>query len=273
MNNELELMEVSPTLQTSVALAERGPAAMTASQSPQSHTDVLFMAMQRGFSPEQISQMMDLRDREEAHLAKKAFNEGFSGFRGENIIIPKTKEVDRGKAGTFVQAEYHVAANLLSPALSRHGFSFRHDQKFGSRKWVTDGVESDVPWVYVTCYLEHRAGHSEKLELEGPPGDLSANTPTQNMQVTASYLKRQSLLAITGTATGGEDDENKLRGKSSDSDEVDPALQKGRDASMESTAALTAWWGSLNNKQRGAWQKEFGQMRKAAGEADQRAAK
>ena len=48
-------------------------------------------------------------------------------------------------------------------------------------------------------------------ELEGPPGELSVNTPTQNMQTTASYLKRQSLLAITGTATGGEDDEAKMR--------------------------------------------------------------
>lgn len=259
--SELELMEVTPTAQTAAkagAIAERSAS-----------DDVLFTAMQRGYTPAEISQMMDLRDRQEAHVAKKAFHEDFAGFRGENIIIPKTKEVDRGRGGSFIQAEYHVAANMLSPALSRHGFSFRHDQKFGSRKWVTEGVESDVPWVYVTCYLEHRAGHAEKLELEGPPGDLTVNTPTQNMQVTASYLKRQSLLAITGTAAGGEDDENKLRRRGNDDGgEVDPVLQKGRDAAMEGADSLTDWWASLNAKQRGAWSKEFGQLRKDAAAVD-----
>lgn len=270
MSQELELMEIAPTAQTT-ALAQGAGALSECSQSAvaqHSHDELMFMAMQRGFTPEQISQMMDLRDRQEAYLAKKAFQESFAAFRGENIIVPRTKEVDRGRGGSFVQAEYHVASNLLSPALSRHGFSFRHDQKFGSRKWTTDGVENDVPWVWVTCYLEHRAGHTEKLELEGPPGDLSVNTPTQNMQVTASYLKRQSLLAITGTATGGEDDENKMRGGDQAEQGVDPMLQAGRDAALEGTAALTAWWGSLNNRQRSAWQKEFGALRKAAQEVD-----
>lgn len=251
-----------------LALAEQPTAAQRViAVAPSQADDILFTALQRGFTAEQIGQLMDLRDRQEAHVAEKAFRDHFAAFRGENIIVPKTKEVDRKGGGSFTQAEYHVAANLLSPALSRHGFGFRHDQKFGSRKWATDGIESDIPWVWVTCYLEHRAGHSEKLELEGPPGDMSVNTPTQNMQVTASYLKRQSLLAITGTATGGEDDENKMRGNM---DEADPVLREGRDASMKSTAALTKWWGTLDNKQRTKWSKEFGAMRKVAAEADAR---
>lgn len=253
-------------------LEQPGEAPRALATTPQSHDDVLFMAMQRGFTPEQISQMMDLRDRQDRHVAEKAFRDNFAAFRGENIIIPKTKAVDRGRGGSFVQAEYHVAANLLSPALSRHGFGFRHDQKFGSRKWTTDGVENDVPWVYVTCYLEHRAGHSERLDLEGPPGDLTVNSPTQNMQVTASYLKRQSLLAITGTATGGEDDENKMgKHTSAETDDADdPALQAGRGASMLGMAQLTAWWSKLDSKQRAKWSKEFGGMRKVASEADAR---
>lgn len=258
----IEMMELEPVT----------PPACAVVATSQTHDDVLFMAMQRGFTPEQISQMMDLRDRNDRHVAEKAFRENFAAFRGENIIIPKTKDVDRGRGGSFTQAEYHVAASLLSPALSRHGFGFRHDQKFGLRRWMTDGVENDIGWVWVTCYLEHRAGHSEKLELEGPPGDLTVNSPTQNMQVTASYLKRQSLLAITGTATGGEDDENKHRGQAGDeSDEEETAiLQAGRDASMLGSKQLTAWWGTLGPKQRSKWQKDFGFMRKAASEADSR---
>lgn len=248
------------------AVVARPTTAVTASD------DFMLAAMGRGFTPEQIGQMMDLRDRQARFVNEKLFREAFAAFRGENIIVPKTKGVDRGKAGSFVQAEYHVAANLLSPALSRHGFGFRHDQKFGTRRVMTEGVESDIGWVWVTCFLEHRAGHTEKLELEGPQGDLSANTPTQNMQATASYLKRQALLAITGTATGGEDDENGMRGKSAGkADEREPdesLLQAGRDASMKGMKALTAWWGALTAKQRSELNSDFAGLRRAATSVD-----
>ncbi len=260
MIETIELLGTEPVAQPRYAVAPQG-----------GPDDFMVTAMQRGFTAEQIGQLMDLRDRQDRHVAEKAFRDGFAAFRGENIIVPKTKEVDRGRGGSFVQAEYHVAAGLLSPALSRHGFSFRHDQKFGLRRCMTDGVENDIGWVWVTCYLEHRAGHAEKLELEGPPGDLSVNTPTQNMQVTASYLKRQSLLAITGTATGGEDDENKMRDRAAERSDADESLlQAGRDASMEGMKALTAWWGGLTTKQRGEHQKEFAALRRVAKQADER---
>lgn len=277
-------------------LAER-PTALPLVQKPQQiaapagrQLSVVEYAMQNGASAADVRALVELqiqmdnhklamlkqqdeRDREERNrLAVLAFRRDFAAFRGENIIVPKSKEVDRGKAGAFMQAEYHTAANLLSPALSKHGFSFRHKPVFGSKPWTTDGVLNDVPWVYVTCYLEHRDGHSETIDLEGPPGDATANTPVQNMQVTASYLKRQSLLAITGTATGGEDDEGAMRRRKSggaDETSVDEALiDKGRSASMEGMAALTSWWGALTARQRSELNKEFPAMRRAAQEAD-----
>jgi hypothetical protein len=253
-------------------------------------------AIQQGATTEQLERMLDLQVRADNHQlelmrarrifdqedrardAKAAFLRDLSAFRGENIVIPKAKYVDRGRAGSFMQAEYGTAATMLSPALAKHGFSFRHDMKFGSKRWMTEGVESDTPWVYVTCFLEHRDGHSDRLDLDGPPGDMTANTPVQNMQVTASYLKRQSLLAITGTATQDEDDENKLRGKAANtgqsSEEAaanEALLTAGRDAAMQGMTALTAWWGGLTAKQRGAFTAEFGAMRRCAAEADKAA--
>jgi len=233
---------------------------------------MMLTALGRGASMADLKEMMALQKEWEANEARKAFREDFAAFRGENVIIPKTKHVDRGRGGSFDQAEYDVVCRRLSPALSRHGFGFRHDQRFGLRRMMAEGVESDVGWVWVTCYLEHRKGHTEKLELEGPPGDLSVNTPTQNMQTTASYLKRQGLLAITGTATGGEDDEARMRGSRppvEDADDEDDALiQAGHDAAMNGLKALTAWWGGLDNKQRTRLNEEFGRMRKAATAAD-----
>lgn len=216
---------------------------------------------------------MDLRYREqheterlrESMLASKR---DFAAFRGENVIIPKSKQVDRGKAGSFMQAEFDAVCRLLSPALSQHGFSFRHDQRFGA-------MEGSGPWVWVTCFLEHRDGHTEKLELEGPPGDLHANTPVQNMQATASYLKRVSLLAITGTATGGEDDENRMHKRSAGCDDQAAGRSEeagladaGEAAAMEGMVALTAWWQGLTAKQRSVMNAQFGSLRKAASAAD-----
>lgn len=190
---QIDLVDVQPT---ALALQNNSPAAF------------MLQALAQGATLEQLEKMMELQERWERREAEKAYSEAFAAFRGHNITAPKSKFVDRGKAGSFQQADYEDICKRISPALSEHGLSFSHDQKFGSRKWTTDGVENDVPWVYVTCILAHKLGHSVKLELDGPPGDLSANTAVQNMQVTASYLKRQSLLSITGTATGGEDSED-----------------------------------------------------------------
>lgn len=250
--------------------------------------DLLRVAMDSGDKDiERLERLMamderyrDAQERERQRAAVLAFRRDFAAFRGENVIIPKTKDVDRGKAGSFVQAEYDRVCGMLSPALSRHGFGFRHDQKFGVCRRMFDGAESDVPWVWVTCYLEHRDGHSEKLELEGPPGDLTANTPVQNMQVTASYLKRQSLLAITGTATGGEDNEasmggakNKEGGKpEASAGAAEALLDAGRAASMEGMAKLTQWWGTLTPRQQKDMGRDFISMRKAARAADAGAA-
>lgn len=156
----------------------------------------------------------ELQEQDRNRDAMLAFREDFARFTGENVIIPKTRHVERGKAGSFEQAEYDRVCGMLSPALSKHGFGYRHDPKFTSRKWTgDDGIERDIPWVVVTCFLEHRKGHAETVTLEGPPGELTANTPVQNMQTTATYCKRQSLLAVTGTPTGGEDNEADMRNR------------------------------------------------------------
>lgn len=228
----------------------------------------------------------DAEDRGQAQ--ELAFRRDFAAFRGENIVVPKSKYVDRGSAGSFMQAEYSEVADRLSPALSKHGFGFRHDMVFGAKRWMTGGVESDVAWVYVTCFLEHREGHTESLALEGPPGELSANTPVQNMQATGSYLKRQSLLAITGTATGGEDDEAGMAGKfkarrpdpdskvAAESSAAQQAAERERAALIEAgqewstkgLKELTAWWGALKPQQRNGLMPQFAGWRKAAQQFD-----
>ncbi len=258
---------------------------------------VIEYAARSGATPEQLQTMLELQVRADNHqlelmrekrrmdeedrkaAALLAFRRDFATFRGKNIVIAKEKHVDRGRAGSFNQAEYHAIAQQISPALSECGFSFRHDQRFGTKIWPTaENPGETIPWVTVTCFLEHRDGHFETLELEGPMGDQSANTDVQNMQLTASYLKRQSLLAITGTATGGEDDENGMRKNNAQNvgayqAQDEELLLAGRNAAMSGMAALTEWWGKLDRNQQKAMNSDFGSMRKAAAMADKGGAK
>jgi hypothetical protein len=264
---------------------------------PQRPLTVIEAAIRSGASPDQLQSLLELQVRADNHqlemmrekrrmdeedrkaAALLAFRRDFAAFRGENIVVAKSKHVDRGRAGSFMQAEYHAIAQLLSPALSRHGFGFRHDQKFGPKPWpLADNPGNVVGWVWVTCFLEHKDGHVETLELEGPEGDQSANTPVQNMQLTASYLKRQSLLAITGTATGGEDDEAAMRGRRRTEQQGDAGAQQGPDealldagraAALNGMAALNKWWASLNPRQQKDMGTDFGPMRKAARQVDE----
>lgn len=257
----------APALRNAGEIAPQSAAVITPA-------DLLRIAMDSGDKDiERLERLMAMderyresQERDRQRQSVLAFRRDFAAFRGENVIIPKSKHVDRGRAGSFYQAEYDQVCARLSVALSKHGFSFRHDQKFG--------VNEGAGWVWVTCFLEHRDGHAESLTLEGPPGDLSANTPVQNMQATASYLKRQSLLAITGTATSGEDDEGKLRGQGGAAnadagpDPLEALRDAGRDAAMSGMASLTKWWGGLNARQRSDMNSEFGALRKAARAAD-----
>ena len=173
MNNVIDAppQAAAQQAQAGTALAQQPQGAiMGAGHSiPQQPLSVIEQAIRTGANADQLERLLQLQvaadnhrldlmreqrrmaEEDRAKAAKAAFLRDLSAFRGENIIIPKSRFVDRGRAGSFMQAEYGTAAAMLSPALSKHGFSFRHDMKFGSKRWMTEGVESDAPWVYVTC--------------------------------------------------------------------------------------------------------------------------
>lgn len=253
------------------------------------------MALQRDMDNHQLVLMREKRamDEEDRKLAAKlAFDAAMSKLRGHNVIIPKTKEVVQtarggGPGPRFWQSEYDVVCQMLSPALADCGLGFRHDMQFGQREWKADGSNPDIPagtlifipWVTVTCHLTHRDGHTESLTLEGPPDSSGSKNPLQEMQSSASYLKRQSLLAITGTATGGEDNENGMGAKlpkaqrrepDADSQVVLDALREvGHEKATQGVKVLTGWWASLQEAQRKLLTPEFGAMLQAARQFDQ----
>lgn len=249
-----EILDLEPVERSEPATQERLPA--LAENSPAA---MMLVAQRQGASLEQIEKMLDLQERWERREAEKAFNAAFAAFRGEDLQVIK----DRGRTSGPLQgqkyATLHAFVKATKEALSKHGLGIRWD------------VTKDQPeWIEVTCILKHAQGHSETVAMGGPPDTGPARNIMQARHSTISYLERYTLKAICGLAEQDDDDDG--AGGASDKSEPDADMTTGRDAAMQGMEALTKWWGALDARKRTALQKEFGNLRRAAQEAD-RAAK
>jgi len=226
-----------------------------ADASPMGH---MLAAMKQGASLEDVRQMMALQREWEAGEARKAYNVAFSKFKAEAVRIVKNRRVDAGPLAGKSYAELHSVVDALTPALSMHGLS---------ASWKLTKDERD--WMEVTCYLRHVQGHEETVSMGGPPDSGGAKNKIQERASTKSYLERYTLKAICGVAEGGDDNDGGTPKQAEEVTEADAeVIQAGRNAAMEGMKPLTAWWGKLDAKTRGKLSKEFGQMRRAAQEAD-----
>jgi len=266
----IEIKPPSPANVVPLTQTAKGPAPSLAL----SPAALLEIAMQQNDKDlDRLERLLKMAQEWRAEEARVAFNQAMAQFKALNIVVPKTKMVkqkarDGGPGPQFAQSELHVVAGLLQPALSGCGLSHRFDVKFEGT-----GVNR---WISVTCILQHELGHAETITLGGPADTGGSKNPLQEMQSTSTFLQRHALLAITGTAQAGMDNDGRgARGYDEDADaeahaeEDAPLLQKGRDAAMSGMDALNAWWKGLSDPQRTRLTPEFGPMRVAARKADQ----
>lgn len=254
----LELEPVASTLpatqqQQSLALASNSPAAM------------MLMAMERGASLEQVEKMMDLQERFERREAEKAFFAALSGLRSEAIEVVKRKRVFfTSQKGTtdYRHAELSDVIEAAQPAMAKHGLSHRWDVKQEGKR------------ITVTCIVSHAMGHSITVALTADPDETGNKNSIQQVASTITYLERHTLKAALGLSEKGDDsDGNAGRKQGSQSGQQQAApdealLQAGRNASLNGSAALTAWWGNLTEPQRKTMTPEFKSLRAAAREVD-----
>lgn len=151
-------------------------------------------ALEMGVSAEILQQMMDLRDREEATRARKAFNEAFAAFKAEAITVVRNRKVTDGPLRGRSYAELVSFVEAATPALSKHGLS---------ASW--DITRDDKDWIEVTCTIEHILGGKKQVSLGGPPDAGGAKNPLQARISTVTYLERATFKAACGLAEQGDD--------------------------------------------------------------------
>jgi len=197
--------------------------------------DLLRIALESGADLDRLERLMDLQAKWEAGEARKAFVQAMTEFKAEPLEIFKRKSVGyTTKDGAFVgykHAELSDVADVVVPAMARHGLSHRWDVKQEPKK------------ITVTCTITHKAGHSESVTMDAAPDDSGKKNGIQQVASAVTYLQRYTLLASTGLATKSEhDDDGAGAGdntpKGPDAEAFEEMLDGFRAAAMNGSAAL-----------------------------------
>lgn len=148
---------------------------------------------------ERLMNMQMVWDKENA---RKAFLEAMAQFRANAPELNKNCTVafaakNGGAATNYKHADLEAVSIPIGRVMGPLGLSFRFD------------VKQEGPRVFVTTILQHSGGHSEQLTLNGAPDDSGNKNAIQQVGSTITYLERYGLLAITGMAVKGQDDDGR----------------------------------------------------------------
>ncbi|HLP31639.1 MAG TPA: ERF family protein [Geothrix sp.] len=188
------VIEGTSALQT---LPAREPMPLSALSSDPTQR-LLEMAIQSGASMDMLERLMALQERKEKEDARKAFAAAMAAFKSNPPRLTKNCLVDftsqKGRTH-YRHADLEEVATPIAQAMAPHGLSFR---------WSTKQQNNRI---FVTTILEHCMGHREELTLEGSPDESGNKNNIQAVGSTITYLERYGLLAITGMAVKGQDND------------------------------------------------------------------
>lgn len=167
---------------------------------PSNPMEMLALAAHRGVDMEQLRMFMDLNDRHEKAVAKKAYMEALAAFK------KNPPKVIKDLTNTQYKSKYASLGNLVNTvnqALGEHGLNAR---------WSL-AQEGNV--IKVACILSHTLGHSESVDLQSVPDSSGSKNPLQQIKSTITYLEGATFQAITGIVASneGDDDGNGSGGK------------------------------------------------------------
>ena len=167
---------------------------------PPTPMQLMEIAINKGVDADTLGKLMDLQLRWDAEQQRKAYIEAMAIFRANPPEIKKTKKVQY-KDVTYYHAELDKTVELISEALGKVDIR---------PSWRTSDTGGKIT---VTCVLTHKLGHSEDVAtLQGPPDVTGSKNNVQAIGSTVTYLQRYTLLAGTGLAAEGQDDDGKTEG-------------------------------------------------------------
>lgn len=162
--------------------------------------ELLQIAVSQNADIDKLTKLMDLYERWERNEARMAYVESMVDFKKSPPEILKNGHVHfETKNGDIMEYDYatldHICDEVIA-GLATHGLSHR---------WKTEQGAQGI--IRVTCIITHESGHQEETALEGFPDASGGKNSIQAIGSTVSYLQRYTLLAATGLAAAGVDND------------------------------------------------------------------
>jgi hypothetical protein len=168
---------------------------------PQPPSTMIELALTSGADLDKIEKLIELQERWERNEAKKAYHLAMSAFKANPPEILKAVHVSfkSKKTGQLTEYDHPDLADVaekVSKAMSTHGLH---------ASWST--AQHEGGQIEVTCTITHVLGHSESTSLKASADQSGGKNNIQALGSTISYLERYTLLAKTGLAAKGIDDD------------------------------------------------------------------
>ena len=157
-----------------------------------------------GIDVEKMEKLLAMAERVQARKAEAEYDSAMNAAQAE--MRPVANDSDNPQTRSRY-ASYGALDRAVRPIYTAHGFSL----SFGTRSPTADRVT-------VTCRISHRAGHTERVEIDMPAdgkgakgGDVMTKTHATGSAV--SYGMRYLLKMIFNIAAGEYDDDGNAAGK------------------------------------------------------------
>lgn len=154
-------------------------------------------AVEKGADVAMIEKLMELQERHDANLGRRAFDQAIAKAKSEIPPILKNRQVSYGEGTKKTEYQHEDLAEIartVDPILSRYGLSYRFRTQQGQ-----GGIT-------VSCIVSHEQGYSEETTLVSGADSSGGKNSIQAVGSTVTYLQRYTLKAALGLAASQDDD-------------------------------------------------------------------
>lgn len=161
---------------------------------------ILDNAIAKGVDIDQLQKLMDMVEQWEKNQARKAFFDALTRFQTMVPVIQKNKKADiKSDKGSYSYkfADLGNIAKAIKASIKECGLSYR---------WAFKSSNGNL---MVTCYISHRDGHTEAIEMEAGKDSSGGKNAIQQIGSTQTYLQRYTLIGALGLTTADEDNDGR----------------------------------------------------------------
>lgn len=157
------------------------------------------MAIDKDFDLDRLQQLIDMRDREEARNAEKAFIVACNEAKSEMPAIL----FDKKNEGTNSWYSTLAAINTtIDPIITKHGLTVSYDEE----ECIAASGDKPIEYVKFKAELCHIGGHKKTFRITLPMDDVNrAKNRLQSKGSTTAYGRRYLKLMMFDLTTMAED--------------------------------------------------------------------